>query len=145
MARVKIKFPDDLPLFITSIPVRIRDINYGGHMGNDSLLAILHEARLQFLVANGLSELGHTGQGMIMADVMIAYKGEAFHGDVLQVKVFAENITSHTFDLLYQVSTVRTEGEQHIAQAKTGMVCFDYNSRKVMEMEEKLKAVLQKA
>lgn len=142
MARVKIKFPDQSPLFTTSIPVRISDINYGNHMGNDALLSILHEARLQFLIANGQSELGKNGTGMIMADVMIAYKGEAFHGDVLRVNLFAENLTTHTFDLLYAVSTQRGGTEVTVAQAKTGMVCFDYAGRKVSAMNEALRAIL---
>ena len=45
MGRVKIKFPAENPLFITTIHVRIGDINYGGHVGNDAILSIIHEAR----------------------------------------------------------------------------------------------------
>ena len=48
MARIKIELPDNFP-FTTSIPVRITDINYGGHVGNDTVLSIIHEARMQFL------------------------------------------------------------------------------------------------
>ncbi len=76
MNRVKIKIPNENPLFSTKIPIRITDINYGGHVGNDSILAILHEARMQFLHAFGYSELDAGGNSLIMADVMIAYKNE---------------------------------------------------------------------
>ena len=48
MARIKIAVPPQFT-FSTQIPVRITDINYGGHLGNDALLALLHEARVQFL------------------------------------------------------------------------------------------------
>jgi acyl-CoA thioester hydrolase len=45
MPRVKIELPESWT-FRTDIPIRITDINYGNHMGNDSFLGILHEARM---------------------------------------------------------------------------------------------------
>ena len=48
MAKVKIELPEDF-IFKTEIPVRISDINYGGHLGNDSLLSIVQESRVKFL------------------------------------------------------------------------------------------------
>lgn len=129
-------------MFQTNITVRIGEVNYGGHLGNDSLLTILQEARLQMLQQYGLSELSAGGHGMIMADVMIAYQGEAFHGDVLTVSIYATQISSLSFDLLYEVVTLRGNQRQKIAAAKTGMVCFDYNLRKVCEMSSQLQDVL---
>src|ERR1700761_1053263 len=107
MDRVKIKFPDDKPLHIATIPLRIGDINYGGHMGNDAVLSVIHEARMQLLGQWGFTELNAGGNSLIMADVMIAYRGEAFYGDVLSVDIYAEEITSRSFDLLFHVTTVR--------------------------------------
>jgi len=46
MARIKIEIPDKF-IYKTEIPIRITDINYGGHLGNDSLLSIIHEARVR--------------------------------------------------------------------------------------------------
>ncbi len=48
MSRIKIEMPEKF-IYKTEIPVRITDINYGGHLGNDSLLSIIHEARVRFL------------------------------------------------------------------------------------------------
>ena len=79
---------------------------------------------------------------MIMADVMIAYKGEAFYGDVLAVSMYAEEITERTFDLLYHISSVRNGERTDIAHAKTGMVCFNYETRKVASMTDELKRFL---
>lgn len=145
MARVKINFPTESPLFETTLPVRISDVNYGGHMGNDALLSLLHEARMQFLNTHGLTELNAGGHGIIMADVMIAYRGEAFRGDVLQVKIFADQLSRLSFDLLYLVTTERNGTETRIAEAKTGMVCFDYELRKICDMSPSLKKVLSGA
>lgn len=140
--RVKLKFPSENPLFTATISVRIGDINYGNHVGNDAILSIIHEARMQMLRNSGYNEMNAGGNSLIMADVMIAYKGEAFYGDVLTVKVYAEEITDHSFDLLYHLSTPRSGKQTDIAHAKTGMVCFDYNERKIVEMTVELKKLL---
>lgn len=137
MNRVKIKFPDEKPLFSTTIPVRIGDINYGNHLGNDAVLSLIHEARMQLLHSWGFDELNVGGNGLIMADVMIAYKGEAFYGDVLNVDIYADELSPKSFDLLYDISCVA--GKKAIAHAKTGMACFDYGTRKIVVLEDGLK------
>lgn len=124
------------------IPVRIGDINYGGHVGNDAILSMLHEARMQWLAAAGMTELETGGHGLIMADAMIAYRGEAFYGDVLEVALFADEVTGRSFDLLYRLSTLRDGDEVLIAEAKTGMICFDYTARKIVLMGSLLKSLL---
>lgn len=139
MGRVKIKFPAENPVFTCFVPVRISDINYGNHLGNDSVLSIIHEARMQYLAQWKYTELNAGGNSLIMADVMIAYKGEAFYGEVLNIQIFVENVTDYSFDLLYRISTIRNNREQDIAQAKTGMVCFDYHTRKIAVMTDDLK------
>ncbi|MBS1588136.1 MAG: thioesterase family protein [Bacteroidetes bacterium] len=143
MSRVKIKFPAETPLIECFIPVRITDINYGNHLGNDRLLAILHEARVQCLAQWKFTELNAGGNSLIMADVMIAYRGEAFYGDVLQIKIFTGEISERSFDLLYDISTERNNQQISIAQAKTAMVCFDYEIRKVTLLKDELKARLK--
>lgn len=134
MARVKIKFPDQNPLFSAIIPVRIGDINYGRHVGNDAILSIIHEARMQMLAGKGYDEMDADGTSLIMADVMIAYRGESFYGDVLTVRLFADEITDYSFDLIYHITTTRDGRTIQVAHAKTGMVAFDYNERKIVPM-----------
>ena len=140
--RVKVKFPAHTPLAIVSVPVRIGDVNYGGHVGNDAVLSIIHEAWLQALTGAGLSELEAGGHGLIMGDVMIAYRGEAFYGDKLLVEIFSEEISERSFDLLYRISTMRRDQSILIAEAKTGMICFDYKTRKLVPMNDALKSFL---
>jgi acyl-CoA thioesterase FadM len=125
MGRVKIELPELLH-FSTSIPIRITDLNYGGHVGNDALLGILHEARLHYLQQWGYTELNLEGIGLIMSDVAIAFKGESFYGDVWTVDMKATEFSRIGFELYYKVTSDRGL----IAEAKTGMICFDYNSRK---------------
>ena len=128
MARIKLTLPSTFT-FSTQIPVRITDLNYGNHLGNDAVLSILHEARMQYLKCKGYTELEFAGFGLIMSDVAIEFKAEAFYGDVLKAYVTASEISRVGFELYYKL--VKNEKEEVVALAKTGMICFDYEKRKV--------------
>ena len=143
MGRVKLEIPNENPLYSAIVPVRITDINYGGHVGNDAFLSILHEARVQMLASLGYSELNAGGNSLIMADVAIAYKNESFYGDFLHIDIFSAELTSRSFELLYRISTTTAGIPKTILLAKTGMVCFDYAAKKVALMTEELKEVLE--
>ena len=133
MPRIKVNLPENF-LFSTEIHLRITDLNYGAHLGNDSLLGILHEARVQFLQHIGSAEVDRaTGKGHIMADVAIEYKAEAFYGDVLHIEMAADDLSKYGFDLVYRV---RNQDGREIARAKTGMLTFDYNTRKLLPLAE---------
>ena len=70
MARIKIVIPANT-LAVVNIPVRITDINYGNHLGNDALISIVHEARVQWLKINNYTELQVDGVGLIMSDLAV--------------------------------------------------------------------------
>jgi YbgC/YbaW family acyl-CoA thioester hydrolase len=133
MARIKLQLPKTFS-FSTEIPVRITDLNYGGHLANDSILSLIHEARMQFLKSVGYTELEFAGIGLIMADAAIEFKSEAFYGDVLRIYVTAGEFSKVGFALYYELVSVKDETA--VALAKTGMVCFDYAKRKVVSVPE---------
>ena len=139
MARIKINLPDKF-IFATKIPIRINDINYGGHLGNDSILSIVHEARVRFLKKFGYSELNVEGCGIIMSDSAIVYKSEGYYGDVLRIEVTIDDFSKFGCDFIYKISNKETNKE--IARAKTGIVFFDYENKKMVEVPEKFKTVL---
>lgn len=56
MNRIKINLPDSFH-FSTELVIRITDLNYGGHVGNDVFLSLIHEAREQYLLSFGYKEL----------------------------------------------------------------------------------------
>jgi acyl-CoA thioester hydrolase len=128
MPRVKLELPSKV-MFTTEIPVRVTDINYGGHLGNDSLLSMLHEARVQFLKSFGFTESNIGGVGIIMADAVLVYKSEVFYGDILTIGIGVEDIQAVGADIMYHV-TVRGK---EAARAKTGIVFFDYTNRKIVQ------------
>jgi acyl-CoA thioesterase FadM len=141
MARIKIEIPEQiLGSFI--IPVRIADINYGNHVGNDAFVSILHEARMQWLKQYGYTELQIEGIGLIMSDLTIEFKNESFYGDTIDVKIAAGDISRVGFELYYQLFAVRNSEIILLANAKTGMVCYDYDAKKVAAVPENLRSIL---
>lgn len=130
MARIKIELPAAFG-FTVNIPVRITDLNYGGHVGNDTILTIIHEARMQFLQQYGYTEMKFGGVGMIMSDAMIEFKSELFYGDAVKASVAIAAISKVSFDLYYKLEKENNGKTILVATAKTGMVCYDYDAGKI--------------
>ncbi len=139
MARVKIELPKEF-IFKTEIPIRISDINYGGHLGNDAVLSIAHEARLRFLKHYNFTELNAGGAGIIMVDAAVQYKAEGFYGDIILVEIAVADITGVGCDFVYRCTNKNTGTV--IAIVKTGIVFYDYDKKKVVSMPEKFGAIL---
>jgi acyl-CoA thioesterase FadM len=134
LPRIKLELPEKL-IFTTEILVRITDINYGGHLGNDSILSIVQEARVQFLQEYNYSEKDVEGFGIIMTDCAIIYKSESFYGDVLQIKIGVKDFFKYGCDIYYQIINKKTGKD--VAIVKTGIMFFDYEKRKRARVPEK--------
>ena len=142
MARIKIEMPVSI-IAAFQIPIRIADINYGNHVGNDAFVSVIHEARMQWLLQYGYNELNIEGIGLIMSDLALEFKNESFYGDVVEVKLGTGEISKVGFELYYQLFTKRNTEIILLANAKTGMVCYDYDAKKVTAIPENLKFLLE--
>ena len=120
--------------FCTGLAVRVTDLNYGGHLGNDRILALLQEARVRYLAENGWSEFDCAGTGLIMTDAAIQYRGEAFAGDRLEIEVAMGEAARTGFRIFYRIT--RHGDDALIAVAETGMACFDYERRRVVALPD---------
>lgn len=138
MPKLKLKPLHHYP-FSTEIRVRITDLNYGGHLGNVELLALIHEARAVFLEAHGFTEMDCGGVATTMVDAAISYQGEAFAGDVLRFEVAAGEAGRIGFRVFFRVTRV-SDGKP-VALAETGLVCFDYKTHKILALPEAVKAI----
>lgn len=141
MARVKIELPEKFS-FETQIPIRITDLNYGNHVGNDTILSILHEARVQYLQKFGLAELAFSGVGLIMSDVAIEFRNEILYGEKIIASVTTGEFSKVAFEVFYKLEKETTRGRILIAIAKTAMVCYDYSSKKIAVLPEEARAKL---
>lgn len=134
MDRIKIKLPDNFN-FSTEIPIRITDLNYQGHLGNDAVLSIIHEARVSYLKNLGFVEVSPDGKGIIMVDSVIEYKSEGFYGDILIAEVCVSDVDKLGCDFYYRLTNKNNNEE--VALAKTGIIFYDYSTKKRMPVPEK--------
>ena len=142
MARLSIDLPSTF-LFTTEIAVRATDLNYGGHVGNDTILSYMQEIRVQFYRHLGFkSELNIVGPvGQIITDAAVVYKSESFLGDVITGSIGVSDFNKYGFDYIYLLTNKATSKE--VARGKTGIVCFDYDKRKVVSIPHELLAALK--
>jgi len=133
MARIKLQIPEDIH-FSVFVKVRIADINYGNHMANHVYLELMQEARMQFFMHYGYSEKNLAGTGVIMGDCAIVYKKECFYGDELKIAITATDFGLRSFDLVYRFT--RISDDNIVCEAKTGMVCYDYQNNKTTNVPE---------
>jgi acyl-CoA thioester hydrolase len=141
MSRIKIDLPQSFS-FSTSFAVHITDLNYGAHVGNDKVLSFLHEARVRFLKSLGYSELNLENVSLIMADAALIFKNEMYYGDELLISIQPVEFSRFGFDLIYKIEKKSADQLLPVAYAKTAMICFDYEWKKVVGLPDAAKTKL---
>ena len=141
MARIQIDLPEQLP-FATEITLYLSHMNYGGHLDNALLLTVVSEARARFFQSLGYTELDVDGVGIIVSDAALQYRSEAFHGEVMVVGMGAADFGSKGCDLLWRMNEETTGRE--VARGKTGIVFFDYATRKIAPVPAAFRAKLER-
>lgn len=134
MARVKLDFPDEVYTYRTELAVRFDDVNIGHHLGNDRLVSMLGEARSRFLASLGLTDT-QTDQtpGTIVADLVVTYRAEARHRDLLRFDVGVAEHNRYGGDVAYRVVRADALGDETvIAVAKTGLLFYDYATAQIV-------------
>jgi len=140
MPRVEIELPGRFP-FSTQLEVRVSDLNYGNHVGNDQVLSLVHEARRRYIRSLGADEIGADGMGFVIADAAVVYRAQAFYGDNLTLEVAAGEFQSRSCAFFYRVSKPGSV----VAEARTGVVCFDFKAQKAVAFPPALLQKLQSA
>ncbi|MDP0499272.1 MAG: thioesterase family protein [Verrucomicrobiota bacterium JB022] len=116
--------------FELTLPVRLTDLNYGNHLANDRVLALVHEARVAWLHTQGLTELDlGEGVGLIQADAAVRYLSQARWGDTLRLQLAVAEMRRGGFTLAYRIS--HAASDQDVAHVQTGFAFFDYARQQV--------------
>ncbi|MCB0164768.1 MAG: thioesterase family protein [Anaerolineae bacterium] len=120
--------------FSHTVTVRVTDLNYGNHLGNDSVVGLISEARVQLLHALGLSEfdLGDGRTGIILADLVVNFKAEGFLFDSLHIDCHIGDISRKSFRIFYRLA----KGAQLVALAETGIITFNYADRQTVSIPD---------
>ena len=131
MARLQLEFPDQY-YFSTLLTVRVTDINGANHLGNDSMISMISEARARFLYEFGIRETGQNGTGIIVTDLATTYRAEAHARDQLLFEVGVMDFNAYGGDIIFRIT--RPADQKLIAMAKSGFVFFDYQQHKVVSI-----------
>ncbi len=104
----------------------------------------MHEARMQWLASGNYSELNIGGPGLIMSDLAVEYKAESFYGDILSVNISVGEVLKISLEVYYEIIAERSGKQILISKVKTGMVCYDYEVKKVAALPESFTGFLHK-
>ena len=138
MARLKLEFPEDQFCFSTQLTVRVTDINAANHLGNDSMISMISEARARFLFEFGVQETEADGTGIIVTDLATTYRAEAHARDQLLFEVGVMDFNKYGGDITFRIS--RPADGKLVAMAKQGFVFFNYTRGQVVPMPDDFRA-----
>ncbi len=140
------KRPDpDMPeeyVFSTQISVRVDDVNYSGHLGNDRVLTLVQEARVRFLREYGFSETDVGGPGLIQLNATVLYEAEGELGDPLNIATTPGGISPMGFDFYARLTN--QESEVVLANVRTAMIGYDTNQGQPVRLPEPFLDTLNK-
>ncbi|NEX63907.1 thioesterase family protein [Noviherbaspirillum galbum] len=142
MARLTLEFPEDQFHYSTTLTVRVTDINAANHLGNDSMISMISEARARFLWEFGIRERQADDVGIIVTDLATTYKSEAYARDQLLFDVGVMDFNAYGGDIIFRIS--RPRDGMLIAMAKSGFVFFNYTAKRVAPMPEEFRAKFPK-
>lgn len=134
MARLQLEFPEDQYYFFTQLTVRVTDINAANHLGNDSMISMISEARARFLFEFGIQERQDDHTGIIVTDLATMYRAEAYARDHLLFEVGVMDFNKYGGDITFRIS--RPRDSTLVAMAKSGFVFFNYETHQVVPMPE---------
>jgi acyl-CoA thioesterase FadM len=144
MARLVLDFPSDIFCFAVQLTVRTTDINAANHLGNDSMISMISEARALFLHEFGVDEAAARAApdgartGIIITDLATTYKAEAHARDQLWFDIGVMDFNKYGGDIAFRIH--RPQDGVLIAMAKYGFVFFDYTAGKVTPMPDSFRS-----
>lgn len=127
---------------LRTLEVRISDINYGGHMGNDRALSFFQDARISFLQQLGYEErcIGEN-VGIIISEAQVKYRKEVFLHDLLDANLWVDEIRDRSFVMHY--AFIRQNDQACVFEGSTKIYTFDYDSRKVVRLPEAFREAVE--
>lgn len=124
--------------FSMSLRVRIRDINYGNHVGYETFFSFFQEARIAYLDQFGFSELDIGGHGIIMSEANCRYRQELNLGDYVAVKCRVSQLKTRSFTMDYAIM----RGDDLCAVGFTTALCYDYREKRIVHLPQNFVAAI---
>jgi len=128
---------------IATLEVKIGDIGYGNHMGNDKALLFFHDARIKMFNSIGFEELNiGNNTGIVVSEAHVYYYKEVFLYDVLEATLEVDEITPTSFFLNYEFT--RQSDSKIVLKGSTKIIAFDYATKKVAKIPDEFLSKISK-
>ncbi|HYL41706.1 MAG TPA: thioesterase family protein, partial [Candidatus Binatus sp.] len=138
--RSRIEVPEDrrdLPgdfAHRSDVEVRLSDTDAMGHVNNARYLTYVEIARVAYYerVVGQPLPLGYHGaeEGMILAEVTMTYRAQAFFGETLTVETRVDRIGTTSFVMSHRITAPASRyGEARLVAVSVGtLVSYDYGT-----------------
>ena len=126
------------------VPVRFADTDAMGHVNNASYLTYAEIARLAYyeqVTGEPLPLATHGAEeGMILAEIRITYRNQAFYGETLSVETRVDRIGRTSFAMVHRLSAPESRygPARLIAVADSVLVMYDYQDERPIPVSDQL-------
>jgi acyl-CoA thioester hydrolase len=130
--------------FTTPIHVRWSDIDMYQHVNHATMVTILEEARVPFLIEPFADDFATTG--LLIAEVKVGYKGQLRLADSpLQVTIWVNRLRAVDFTLGYEVRSVLADPDSKPAViAETQLAAFHIDEQRLVRLAPHHREYLQR-
>jgi acyl-CoA thioester hydrolase len=130
------------------IDVRLADTDAMGHVNNASYLTYVEIARVAYYeqVIGQPLPLGYHGaeEGMILAEIRMTYRSQAFYGETLAVETRVERIGRSSFTMVHRITAPasRYGPARLVGVAESVLVSYDYREDKPILVPDDWRAAI---
>lgn len=135
MTGFKHKFP---------IQVRFKDVDMMGHINNAEYFSYVELARLKYFdEVVGQASDWHDQHGLIMAHFEIDFRNAGKFDDKIFIYTRCSKLGTKSFELSWVIAREKDVSEEIIAEGKTVIACYDYQTGKSVEIPQERRILLQ--
>ena len=134
----------DLSAFNRSYPIEVRfgDLDALGHVNNATFLTYIEQARIRYFVEVTGWQGDITSIGLILARAECDFRAPIHYPETVTVHIRTARLGGKSFDLAYALTT--SDGTL-VAEAKTVIVCYDYEQDITIPIPDDWRASLSAA
>ena len=130
--------PHDFKLKVP-LQVRFRDTDAMGHVNNAVYLSYLELARMKYWeMITGLKDFSKVD--LILANLEIDYRSPLMLGEDAEVQARVSELGRAGFTMEYRI--VAGKAGRLIAEAATGLACYDYEKGRVKRLSEEIRRAI---
>lgn len=144
--------PRDVPgsfRYRRPIEVRFADTDAQGHVNNAAYMSYCEMARAGYheAVTNRPLPLGIHGaeEGIILADMRIAFRSPAFFGETLTIEARVDRIGRRSFTMVFRIPSPESRyGRARLIAVGEGVeVMYDYSAERPIVVPDRLAAAME--